>query len=320
MQGLYLDNLIGVIKDASSLSRSLRNHGSIRVFPDRNKEGKEFALVEFLKTEDGFYASPVTELAEKDMTYFIVKVANTYKGSTLIVKDAESGKPGNVKTDKRGIQRCNIRGNGIVIRVSQRGHVEIYYVTAPTENNRKKVKCRTLYEGTLLFNNPSLLNADMEDNEYLSKYAEDIKEAYKQINKQDGFENKMDLERFRKNEKTETPPVDVEPEIDNKDKGKGKDVRKPKNETEKSTSTSKKIRNEEIIKDEAEEEIKDSTVEDETSDEKSKEKTEKKTDIELARDPLTQKLAIPVKTKDESKGTKATKTKPKKTKTKTTKK
>ena len=189
MQGLYLDNLIGVIKDASSLSRSLRNHGSIRVFPDQNKPDKEIALVEFLKTEDGFYTSPVTELAEKDMTYFIVKAVNTYQGSTLIVKNAESGKPGKVKTDKRGIQRCNIRGSGIVIRVSQRGFVEIYYVSSPTENNKKKVKCLTLFEGNIPFNNSHIADIMIEDNETLKEYAEDIKEAYKRI-KENKIENK----------------------------------------------------------------------------------------------------------------------------------
>ena len=296
------------------------------MFPDRNKEGKEFALVEFLKTEDGFYTSPVTELAEKDMTYFIVKAVNTYQGSTLIVKNAESGKPSKVKTDKRGIQRCNIRGSGIVIRVSQRGHVEIYYVTSPTENNKKKIKYVTLFEGDIPFNNSHIANIMIEDNETLKEYAEDIKEAYKQI-KEDKFENKMDLSEVKlrqfqkdkaveanKKEEVETPPIDVEPEID-KGKGKEKDAKEhERDKGEKDVSTSKKVRSEEIIKEEAEEEIKESTVENETSDEKSKDKVEEKTDVELTKEPLTHKLELPAAIKPKKAETKKPGSKKPKTK------
>jgi len=326
MKGLYLDNLIGVIKDASSLSQSLRNHGSIRVFPDRSKEGKEFALVEFQKKPDGTFGSPATELAEKDMTYFLIQAVNTYKGSTLIVKNAENGKLREIRTDRRGIQKCNIRGSGIVIRVSQRGHIEIYYVTSPTENNKKKVKYHTLFEGDIPFNNSHIANIMIEDNEYLKAHAEDIKKAYEQI-KENKFENRLDLsevqlQQFKKDkaaetsrkEEAKTPPVNTEPEID-KGKGRDKDVKKPEDKVKKNANTSKKIQSEKIINNEAEEEIKNSVTEDEVPAEKPKDKTEERTEVELAKEPLTQKLNIPVAK------TKETQTKkPKPTKAKTAKK
>jgi len=312
MKGLHF-NLIGVIKNAFSIPENLRKHGSIRAFPDKKKEGNYFAFVEFQRKTDGTFGSPVTGLAEKDMDYFLIQAVNTYGGSTLIVKHAESGKSKEVRTDKRGNQRCNIRSAGIVIRVNQNGQVEVYYVASPTVNDKKEIQCHTFYEGNLPFGNSQILDVMLAADKNLNEHAEDIKAAYKQI-KEDKFENKMDLSaaqlRLSQNQKKETTEtalsLNAEPEIEEEKKDKDKNAKQPAQKTkeEKRASTSKRNRSEEIAKEEAEEEIKDSTIEDETSDEKSKDKTEKNTDVGLTKEPLAQKLDIPVQSKTKPKANK----------------
>lgn len=212
MQGLYF-KLIGVINDATGLSESLKRHGSIRVIND-TKKGGQFAMVEFMRTEDGSFIPPTTELTEKDINFFLVEVVNTYMGAEMIVRTGDKEKPREIRVDKFGNQHCKISKAGTIIRVSRWGKVEIFHVTSPTVNNRKYIKTFPVFEDNLPFENSSLLDAVIKDEPVLKQFESDIKKAYDTIKEAPKFENKMNLSEVKynllKDKKREFKPVNPE--------------------------------------------------------------------------------------------------------------
>ena len=178
--------LIGVINDAFSLpqdiKRILREDRSIRVLKDKRNNEKWFAMVTFRKEEDNFFTSPTTALTEKNINYFLIQARNTDQKSTIVVKTGAKEKPGKVKADGEGNQRCNIRGAATIIRVSQNGNVGIYRVNSPTIDNKKQIKVSILFKGTLPFKNKRSFNAKIKKNKIPKEFVPDLKKAYASIN------------------------------------------------------------------------------------------------------------------------------------------
>lgn len=189
IQGLFF-NLLGIIKDASTLPKTLKNNQLIHVWRQENKES---ASIKFVKDPEGnFFKPPSTELTEKEIDYFLIQIVNSYKGATLIVKSGEKNKSKEIRVDKNGIQRCNIRNAGLVTRVNQRGDVEIYYVSSPTIENKKQIKVLTIFEDNLPFEDSGLIDTVIENEEKLKPHGTELKEAYAKL-------------KAKTNEKKETP-------------------------------------------------------------------------------------------------------------------
>ncbi|GAG36777.1 unnamed protein product, partial [marine sediment metagenome] len=186
--GLHV-NLLGVIKNPSSIPKNVRHLESIYVTRNRS-----LAYVTFQIASDGYCTPPTTELAEKNMDYFLIEVVNTYKGAKIAVK--KEGKEKNVWVDQKGIQRARINGSGQIIRVNNRGHVEIYYISSPTENDKKKIKYLVRFEDDLNFilRNPQLLQKRIEDDktETLKEHEEEIKKLHKSVT-EERLEKKANL-------------------------------------------------------------------------------------------------------------------------------
>lgn len=141
-RGLYL-NLYGVMRGEKVSRLPKGNHSSIRI--KKEKSGNS-ALIKFLEKEDGNWDPPLEELSEKDMSYFLVQVVNTFSGAQLLVR--VNGKEKEVKTNKKDINYCFVRGNAQVLRYDRkRKYLEIYHVNQFTVENKKKIVPKTIFEG-----------------------------------------------------------------------------------------------------------------------------------------------------------------------------
>lgn len=141
-KGLYA-NLYGVMRGDKIPRLPKGNHESVRV---KKENGKVSALIKFLEKEDGNWDPPLEELSEKDMSYFLIQIVNTFPGGQVLVKVNKKEKE--VKTNRKGVQYCFIRGSAQVLRCDRkRRYLEIYDLHQFTIENKKRIVSRTIFEG-----------------------------------------------------------------------------------------------------------------------------------------------------------------------------
>ncbi len=198
-KGLHV-NLLGVIKNPANVPEKLRHHRNIYIArnPETKKETK--AYITFQRNpETGYFSSPTTELNEKDIDYFLIEVVNAYREARIAVKTRTKNKWRNkeVRTDRKKIQRCRVNGLSLMIRVSAQGKTEIFLLSSPTENDKKKVNYSVIFNNDLVFEDENLFNMMIEQNN-LQDYKSELKQLFN-LAKTRKFKHNMDLSKAKYN-------------------------------------------------------------------------------------------------------------------------
>ncbi len=225
--GLHVE-IIGVIDDASSLSKSLRDHGFIHVMQGKDRDGKdkEFAFVYFQKREDGSFHLPTTALRINDMRINI-RVTNTYQGARLLAI-SETGKKPKIRVDTRDRwqERCMIgttKGGAVIARVSRGGDVKISLLSISRKVGEGEIEellqvgRLDVYQANIPVNNPGYVGAFINQDPELKKFSPELEEAIKSFenDRPSGPSNKLDLteaikrkeeKKKEEEEETKTPP------------------------------------------------------------------------------------------------------------------
>jgi len=203
--GLYV-NLIGVIKNPSFLPDYLKRDKSVYVSrnPETRKETKAYITFRH-DSKNNHFNSPLPEISESDINYFLMEVVNAYRGgSRMAVKSlisANKWKDKPVRTDKRKIQRCRVNGRSEIIRVDVNGKAEIYSISAPTVNDKKEVISSTIFCGNLPFENTNAFQNMIKRYSFLEEHKNDLKRLYDLVTAQKStrFSQRLDLSQAKHN-------------------------------------------------------------------------------------------------------------------------